>query len=176
PRRSALRKKTGTRPARAQESGARMARVIACSSFPCGLPGATPMPAWRRRKWKENGRPARERVHSALHALHDRDGTICKSGHPTVSTRPSGRMLRKASIPALRRQIDRIDDQLLRLLNRRARFALAIAEQKARNNSVVYAPGREKGVLSRLVRVNRGPLPEPLVRAIFREIISASRS
>ena len=85
-------------------------------------------------------------------------------------------MLRKASIPALRRQIDRIDDQLLRLLNRRARVALAIAEQKARSNSGVYAPAREKGVLARLLRVNRGPLPEPLVRAIFREIISASRS
>jgi chorismate mutase/prephenate dehydratase len=85
-------------------------------------------------------------------------------------------MLRKASIPALRRQIDRIDDQLLRLLNRRAELALAIAEQKARSNSGVYAPGREKGVLARLARANRGPLPEPLVRAIFREIISASRS
>jgi chorismate mutase/prephenate dehydratase len=85
-------------------------------------------------------------------------------------------MLRKASIPALRRQIDRIDDQLLRLLNRRARVALAIAEQKARTNSGVYAPGREKGVLGRLARANRGPLSERLVRAIFREIISASRS
>ena len=85
-------------------------------------------------------------------------------------------MLRKASIPALRQQIDRIDDQLLRLLSRRAELALAIAEQKARSNSEVYAPAREKGVLERLARANRGPLPAPLVRAIFREIISASRS
>src|SRR5262249_23881159 len=64
----------------------------------------------------------------------------------------------------------------LRLLNRRAALALAIAEQKARSNSGVYAPAREKGVLARLGRANRGPLPESLVRAIFREIISASRS
>jgi chorismate mutase/prephenate dehydratase len=85
-------------------------------------------------------------------------------------------MPRKASIPALRRHIDRIDDQLLRLLNERAHLALAIAEQKARTNSVVYAPGREKGVLARLARTSRGPLPATLVRAIFREIISASRS
>ena len=85
-------------------------------------------------------------------------------------------MLRKASIPVLRQQIDRIDDQLLRLLSRRAELALAIAEQKARSNSEVYAPAREKGVLERLARANRGPLPAPLVRAIFREIISASRS
>jgi chorismate mutase/prephenate dehydratase len=85
-------------------------------------------------------------------------------------------MVRKASIPALRRQIDRVDDQLLRLLNRRAELALAIAEQKARSNSGVYAPAREKGVLARLARASGGPLPESLVRAIFREIISASRS
>lgn len=85
-------------------------------------------------------------------------------------------MPRKASIPALRRHIDRIDDQLLRLLNERARLAVAIAGQKARTNSGVYAPGREKGVLARLARQNGGPLSEPLVRAIFREIISASRS
>src|SRR5947209_2000986 len=85
-------------------------------------------------------------------------------------------MLRKASIPALRQQIDRIDDQLLRLLSRRAELALAIAEQKVRSNSEVYAPAREKGVLERLARGNRGPLPTHLVRAIFREIISASRS
>jgi chorismate mutase/prephenate dehydratase len=85
-------------------------------------------------------------------------------------------MVRKASIPALRRQIDRIDDQLLRLLNRRATLALAIAEQKAQSNSQIYAPAREKAVLARVAHASRGPLAEPLVRAIFREIISASRS
>lgn len=85
-------------------------------------------------------------------------------------------MLRKASIPSLRRRIDRIDDRLLRLLNERARVALAIAAQKARTNSRVYAPDREKAVLARLVERNTGPLPARLVRAIFREIISASRS
>jgi chorismate mutase/prephenate dehydratase len=85
-------------------------------------------------------------------------------------------MPRKASIPALRRQIDRIDSQLLRLLNERARLALAIADQKARDNSRVYAPAREASVLERLARDNRGPLSAELVRSVFREIISASRS
>ena len=85
-------------------------------------------------------------------------------------------MLRKASIPALRRQIDRIDEQLLRLLNRRARVVLAVAAQKARSNARVYDPGREKSVLDRLVRLNTGPLGERPVRGVFREIISASRN
>ncbi len=85
-------------------------------------------------------------------------------------------MARPPAIAALRRQIDRIDDQLLRLLTRRARLVMGIGSHKARRNSTVYAPGREKGVLARLVRANGGPLTAAHVRAIFREIISASRS
>src|SRR2546425_7578769 len=110
--------------------------------------------------------------------LPNRTAAVASLQNTRSQARPRAerRMLRKASIPALRQQIDRIDDQLLRLLSRRAELALAIAEQKARSNSEVYAPAREKGVLERLARANRGPLPAHLVRAIFREIISASRS
>jgi len=85
-------------------------------------------------------------------------------------------MPRPVSIPALRRRIDRLDDQLLRLLNRRAELARAVAEQKARRAAPIYAPARERQVLARIVRQNRGPLGGEAVRAIFREIISASRA
>jgi chorismate mutase/prephenate dehydratase len=81
-----------------------------------------------------------------------------------------------ATIAALRRQIDRLDDRVLTLLNRRARLAQAIGAAKARTNAEVYAPVREKSVLDRLVRLNRGPLDPAHVRAVFREVISASRS
>ncbi len=84
-------------------------------------------------------------------------------------------MPRPAPIPAIRRQIDRIDDQLLRLLNRRARLALAAAAQKQRRRAAIYAPGREESVLARVSRQNGGPLAAGHVRAIFREIISAAR-
>lgn len=84
-------------------------------------------------------------------------------------------MPRSASIPALRRQIDRIDDQLLRLLNRRARIALAVAAQKQRSRTAIYAPGREQSILARVARQNGGPLAAAHLRAIFREIISAAR-
>ena len=85
-------------------------------------------------------------------------------------------MPRPATIAALRRQIDRIDDRVLALLGRRARIAQAVGDAKARTKSDVYAPAREKDVLARLVRRNRGPLTAAHVRAVFREIISASRS
>src|SRR6185436_4083856 len=85
-------------------------------------------------------------------------------------------MPRPATIAALRRRIDRIDDRVLQLLNQRARLAQAIGAAKARKNSGAYAPAREKGVLGRLVRANHGPLEAGHVRAVFREVMSASRS
>lgn len=84
-------------------------------------------------------------------------------------------MPRSTQLGPLRKRIDRIDDQLLRLLNRRAALAVAIAARKAETNAPVYAPGREKGVLARLVAANRGPLRDGDVRAIFTDVISASR-
>jgi len=80
-----------------------------------------------------------------------------------------------ASLTTMRRRIDRIDDQLLRLLNRRARLVLAVGAHKQRERSAVYVPDREHAVLSRLARGNGGPLAAPQVRAIFGEIISACR-
>ncbi|HWP64932.1 MAG TPA: prephenate dehydratase [Candidatus Limnocylindria bacterium] len=84
-------------------------------------------------------------------------------------------MPRSTQLGPLRKRIDRIDDQLLRLLNRRAALALEIAARKAKTNALVYAPGREKGVLERILRTNGGPLRRQDLRAIFTEIISASR-
>jgi chorismate mutase/prephenate dehydratase len=85
-------------------------------------------------------------------------------------------MPRPATIAALRRQIDRLDDRVLEILNRRARLVQAVGNAKAHARARVYVPAREKHVLARLVRANRGPLAEEHVRAIFREVISAARS
>jgi chorismate mutase/prephenate dehydratase len=85
-------------------------------------------------------------------------------------------MPRPATIAALRRQIDRLDDRVLGLLNRRARLVQAIGAAKSKTRASVYAPAREKAVLARLVDANRGPLDDAHVGAIFREVISASRS
>jgi chorismate mutase/prephenate dehydratase len=85
-------------------------------------------------------------------------------------------MPRPATIAALRRQIDRLDDRMLALLNRRARLVQAIGAAKSRTRAAVYAPAREKDILARLADGNRGPLTRAHVGAIFREVISATRS
>ncbi len=78
------------------------------------------------------------------------------------------------TIDRLRRQIDKIDDEMLRLLGKRAKAAQAIGRAKAAGGRSVYVPAREKKILDRLNQ-NRGELPAPVVRAVFREVISACR-
>lgn len=80
------------------------------------------------------------------------------------------------SLTLLREQIDHIDAQVLNLLNRRARLAMRIGHLKSRDRSSVYVPSRERQVIARLTELNTGPLSHEAIRAIYREVISASRA
>lgn len=80
------------------------------------------------------------------------------------------------SINDLRKEIDSIDQQVLALLNKRAEVALEIGKQKQTTNKSFFAPERERQVFSKLTSANNGPLPNAAIRAIYREIISASRA
>lgn len=75
-----------------------------------------------------------------------------------------------------RKEIDRIDRQILRLLNRRARIVLEVGKQKAKEGKGIYDPAREEETLNRLSAENTGPFPQDALGTVFREIISASRS
>lgn len=74
----------------------------------------------------------------------------------------------------LRKEIDKIDEQVITLLNRRAEIAQEIGHHKARTRSHYFTPEREQTVYKRLTALNKGPLPGSAVRAIYREIISAA--
>jgi len=75
----------------------------------------------------------------------------------------------------LREDIDRIDRELLQLLNKRADISLEVGRIKAEDRTQVYKPFREQEVLRRLADMNSGPLPEKHLKAIYREILSSSR-
>lgn len=73
-----------------------------------------------------------------------------------------------------RRRIDLLDDQILDLLNRRAREAQRIAQLKLGDQGTVfYRPEREAQILRRLRAGNGGPLPHAAIGRVFREIMSA---
>lgn len=79
-------------------------------------------------------------------------------------------------IEPLRKKIDAVDRQILDLLNQRARVVIAIGKIKKQFREEIYAPHREKILLDRLARRNRGPWPPHALRAVFGEILSASRA
>lgn len=73
-----------------------------------------------------------------------------------------------------RARIDAIDRQILDLLNRRAEAAIQVGRIKQDKGADPYVPEREQELLDGLLRLNSGPLPSEAVRAIWREIFSAS--
>jgi len=78
------------------------------------------------------------------------------------------------NLSQLRGAIDAIDGTLLALLNERARLAQEIGLIKERNGRPVYAPERAEQLMRRLSAQSQGPLDAPAIRAIYREIMSAS--
>lgn len=76
----------------------------------------------------------------------------------------------------LRQKIDGIDNEILRLLNDRAKIVLEIGRIKRIEKTNFYSPEREKEILDRLTTLNKGPFPNDALKIIFREILSASLS
>jgi chorismate mutase len=75
-----------------------------------------------------------------------------------------------------RRNIDRIDLQLLALLNERARVAEIIGTVKREHSMPVYEPKREDQVYRNVLDHNHGPLPGDAVRRIFERVIDEMRT
>jgi len=76
----------------------------------------------------------------------------------------------------IRTEISSLDEQILKLLNRRAGLSLKVGGIKSRSRDNVFKPFREKEILNGLASKNDGPLPENHLRNIYREIFSSSRS
>ncbi len=76
----------------------------------------------------------------------------------------------------LRDRIDEIDNEILELLNRRSRTVLDIAGIKRNEKVKFYSPERERQILERLIALNKGPFPNDALKALYREILSASLS
>jgi chorismate mutase/prephenate dehydratase len=74
----------------------------------------------------------------------------------------------------LRNSIDRIDDEILKLLNKRAGFVVEVGRIKRNRKSTFYKPDRERQILQRLANNNKGPFPSDALKAIYREILAAS--
>ena len=77
-------------------------------------------------------------------------------------------------IVSIRKGIDEIDEKIVTLINQRYELVKKIGEWKQSKSHEIYVPEREKSVLKRLEKLNKGPLTTKALRAIYCEIMSGA--
>jgi chorismate mutase/prephenate dehydratase len=83
------------------------------------------------------------------------------------------------TLAELRELIDKLDSQMLTLLNQRMDVVKQVGDLKKQTNALIYRPEREKQILDRLTALNQmqnGLLNNTAIDAIFMEIFAASRN
>jgi len=93
-----------------------------------------------------------------------------KSGAAPPQPNPAA----EAALAPLRKKIDELDQKLVALLNERARVVVEVGEVKRDRNGPIFAPERERRVLEQVKQLNKGPLPQSCIDAIWRELMSGS--
>ena len=108
---------------------------------------------------------------------------MAKSGPPPkpssarlAAAESAGSAGKEPGLAPLRGEIDRIDRQLVSLMNERATVAGKIGHLKRATGQQTYDPSREEIVLERVAGNNPGPLSAESLKAVYRELISGSRA
>ena len=76
----------------------------------------------------------------------------------------------------LRKEIDRLDNELLKLLNKRMEVVKKVGEFKQQTKGAIYRPEREKQIIDRLASLSDGLLNKEAIEAIFMEVFAVSRN
>lgn len=79
------------------------------------------------------------------------------------------------SLAELRVRIDKIDTQIVALLNQRAALAQKIGAEKKREGLKVYEPGRERQVLDKVEGFRKAPLDGVGLARIYKAIMLTMR-
>jgi chorismate mutase len=87
-------------------------------------------------------------------------------------------MAPELTLEALREEIDRLDEVIVRLLDRRARCAYAVGRLKHAHGLGIYEPSREASVMAHVKAVNaslEGPLTEEAITRLYERIMDEAR-
>jgi len=76
---------------------------------------------------------------------------------------------------SLREKIDRLDRRIVKLLNKRAKYADDIGKIKEKLGLEIYSPEREKQVIENVSNENPGPLTDEAISRVYERIIDESR-
>ena len=83
---------------------------------------------------------------------------------------------KSSSTPSqLSRQIERVDRELVKTLNERAKLMQRLAKAKSEDGALGLDAISEHTTLERVLDANRGPMESESIRAVFREILSGAR-
>jgi chorismate mutase-like protein len=74
----------------------------------------------------------------------------------------------------IRDQIDGLDREIVQLLNRRLTLAAEIGKLKRSAGGQIYVAEREDAVLRKVTELNKGPIKNEALQAIYREVMSAA--
>ncbi len=85
------------------------------------------------------------------------------------------RELEVEQIDKFRNRIDRIDEELVRLLNERVGCAIEIGQIKHSSGVEVYQPTREREVVDHVHAVSKGPITRMGLTRLFKQIIDETR-
>ncbi|HLL56973.1 MAG TPA: chorismate mutase [Rubrobacteraceae bacterium] len=78
-------------------------------------------------------------------------------------------------IEELRRRVDEVDLELIRILNERARIVQEIVSIKGDAGKPLFDPRREEEILRRVAEQNEGPIYDTSMREIFELILHRIR-
>jgi len=82
--------------------------------------------------------------------------------------------MQKKTIKLLRNKINKLDLHILHLLNERIKIIKDVACIKLKENKNIYVPERESEIYKTMLTHNKGPMQQDSLKAIYREIMSAS--
>ncbi len=80
-----------------------------------------------------------------------------------------------ANIQDLRAQLDEVDREIVRTLNKRALLVQELAAVKGEAGVALYDPKREEEILQRVAEENAGPIYDTTMREIFEIIMHRIR-
>ncbi len=75
-----------------------------------------------------------------------------------------------------RKKIDDMDEEIVRLISRRAEAAKAIGLLKRETQAPVYEPDREQAVFNHVRAVNPGPLSDGEMLHVYERLIDVMRT
>lgn len=80
------------------------------------------------------------------------------------------------NITSLRREIDKLDRKLVELLNRRAKYSLAIGRLKQQDGLPLFIHKREQEIARNIRDANRGPLPGHALQHLYEQLLQHTRA